>query len=91
MKVTTKSGFKCEINEHILNDWRLARAIAKTHSDDDDEKMSATVDMVSLIMGEYEKPFYEHLMSKNEHGIVSEDAVVADIVSIIGKLKTLKN
>lgn len=91
MKVKTKSGFTCEINEHILDDWRFTRAIAKSHSDNADEKMNAAVDMVSLIMGDNENAFYEHLRSKDERGIVSEDAVVADLVSIISKIKAIKN
>lgn len=91
MKVTTKSGFKCEVNERILDDWRFTRAIAKSHSDDPNEKMNAAVDMVSLILGKQENAFYEHLSKKSSDGIVDEEVVTADLVSIISKIKAIKN
>lgn len=91
MKVTTKSGFKCEINEHTLEDWRFTRAIAKSHSEDAEEKLQGAVEIVSLLMGKNEKAFYDHLASKDPNGIVSESAVTDDLVSIIEKIKALKN
>ena len=91
MKVTTKSGFKCEINERVLDDWRFVRAIAKSTSDDANEKLRGAIDIVSLIMGDNEEAFYKHLASVDPDGIVSESAVTDDLVSIIDKIKSLKN
>lgn len=90
MKVTASSGFKCEINEDILNDWRLTKAIVKSHSNDTEERSKAAVDMVSLIMRENEDTFYNFLADKN-NGIVTEQMVVDDLGSIISQLKKLKN
>ena len=91
MKVTTKSGFKCEINEHTLEDWRFTRAVAKSNSDDASEKLKGAVEIVTLLLGNNEDAFYKHLASKDPNGIVSESAVTDDLVSIIEKLKALKN
>lgn len=91
MKVTTKSGFKCDVNERVLDDWRFVKAIAKSTSDDANDKLRGAIDIVSLIMGDNEEAFYKHLASKDPDGIVSETAVTDDLVSIIDKLKTLKN
>jgi hypothetical protein len=91
MKVTTKSGFKCDVNERVLDDWRFVKAIAKSTSDDANDKLRGAIDIVSLIMGDNEEAFYKHLSSKDPDGIVSETAVTDDLVSIIDKLKTLKN
>ena len=91
MKVTTKSGFKCEINERVLDDWRFVRAISKSTSDDANDKLKGAIDIVSLIFGDNEETFYKHLASKDPDGIVSESAVIDDLVSIIDIIKALKN
>lgn len=90
MKVTTKSGFKCDINDKVLDDWRFARAVARTHSDDDNERINAAVDLVSLILRDNEEAYYKYVEKKND-GIVSEDIVTNDLVSIIEQIKALKN
>ena len=90
MKVTTKSGFKCDINDKVLDDWRFARAVARTHSDDENERINAAVDLVSLILRDNEEAYYKYVEKKND-GIVSEDIVTSDLVSIIEKIKALKN
>lgn len=90
MQVKTKSGFKCDINDKILDDWRFTRAVAKTHADDDVERMNAAVDLVSLILRDNEEAYYKYVEKKNG-GIVSEDIVTKDLVSIIEQVKELKN
>ena len=90
MQVKTKSGFKCDINDKVLDDWRFTRAVAKTHADDDVERMNAAVDLVSLILRDNEEAYYKYVEKKNG-GIVSEDIVTKDLVSIIEQVKELKN
>jgi bacterioferritin (cytochrome b1) len=90
MQVKTKSGFKCDINDKILDDWRFTRAVAKTHADDDVERMNAAVDLVSLILRDNEEAYYKYVEKKNG-GIVSEDIVTKDLVSIIEQVKAIKN
>lgn len=90
MQVKTKSGFKCDINDKILDDWRFTRAVAKTHADDDVERMNAAVDLVSLILRDNEEAYYKYVEKKNA-GIVSEDIVTKDLVSIIEQVKAIKN
>lgn len=90
MKVTTKSGFKCEINDKCLNDWRFAKAVARSHSDDDNVRMNAAVDMVALILRDNEEAYYDYVAEHND-GIVDETIVTDDLVSIIDQVKALKN
>jgi hypothetical protein len=90
MQVKTKSGFKCDINDKILDDWRFTRSVAKTHADDDVERMNAAVDLVSLILRDNEEAYYKYVEKKNG-GIVSEDIVTKDLVSIIEQVKAIKN
>jgi len=90
MQVKTKSGFKCEINDKVLDDWRFTRAVAKTHAKDDIERMSAAADLVALILRDNEDAYYKYVETKNA-GIVSEDIVTKDLISIIEQIKALKN
>lgn len=90
MQVKTKSGFKCEINDKVLDDWRFTRAVALTHSDDDSERMKAAVSLVSLVLRENEEEYYKFVESKHD-GIVSEEIVTKDLISIIEAIKALKN
>lgn len=92
MRVTTKSGFKCDINEHITKDWRLTRAISAAQSTEDvNVRLKAACDMVQLILGDEEEAFYKHLESVSPEHIVSEEAVTDDLMSIISKIKKVKN
>lgn len=90
MQVKTKSGFKCEINDKVLEDWRFTKAIARAHSEDDTERMNAAVDLVSLVLRDNEEAYYKYVESKN-NGIVTEDTVTKDLQSIIEQIKALKN
>lgn len=90
MQVKTTSGFKCEINDNVLDDWRFTKAVARAHSEDDTERMNAAVDLVSLILRENENEYYKFVEKKN-NGIVTEDTVTKDLQSIIEQIKALKN
>lgn len=90
MLVKTKSGFKCDINDKVLDDWRFMRAVARTHADDDNDRIQAAVDLVSLILRDSEDAYYKYVEGKND-GIVSEDIVTKDLISIIEQIKALKN
>ena len=90
MQVKTTSGFKCEINDNVLDDWRFTKAVARAHSEDDTERMNAAVDLVSLILRENENEYYKFVEKKN-NGIVTEDTVTKDLQSIIKQIKALKN
>ena len=90
MQVKTTSGFKCEINDNVLEDWRFTKAVARAHSEDDTERMNAAVDLVSLILRENEETYYKYVEKKN-NGIVTEDTVTKDLQSIIEQIKSLKN
>lgn len=90
MQITTTSGFKCDINENVLDDWRFTKAVARAHSDDDSIRMNAAVDLVSLILRDSELDYYKFVEKKN-NGIVTEDTVTKDLQSIIEQIKALKN
>lgn len=90
MEIKTKSGFKCEIDEKVLDDWRFAKAVVEAHSKNNDLRAKAAVDMVHLVLRDNEDAFYEHLAKKNGD-IITEDVVVKDLGEIISQLKSIKN
>ena len=90
MKITTKSGFKFDLDEKILNDWRFVEAIADGDSEDEHEKLRGTRMLVNLMFGEEKNRLVEHLMNKNG-GYAPVDAIRAEMESVLTKYNALKN
>lgn len=84
--IVTESGFECEVNEAILQDWRFTKAIAKADSKDESKQLQGYVEIVELLLGEAgEERIMEHVRTKD--GIVPIKAVNAEVISLIKKLK----
>lgn len=77
MKITTKSGFKCNVDENRLKDWRYVSLSAKmTKQTDEVELISGLDELLTFIMGDEQKnEFLTHLAKKNG---VAESSVVAE-------------
>ena len=91
MKGKTKSGFKFEFDERILNDWRFLKAVAKADDSSNPSGMLAgTVELVSMIFGDNEQALMDHIASKND-GYVPQDAIKEELLDIIEQGKDLKN
>jgi len=89
MKITTKTGFQCDVNEKILNDYRFVKAIAKTKSKDPLISASALFDLVDLLIGD-DTELIEHCTVDGiaDTGKVSEE--ITDIIEQIGKDSKIK-
>lgn len=87
--VTTKSGFKCKVDDDIFNDMEMLECIDGTMSDDEFEVLSSTVKLAKLMFGEHKKPLYEHI--KKEHGKVLPEVLEGDIVSVMNSIGKAKN
>ena len=90
MKITTKTGFKIDLDEKILNDWRFIEAIAESDSNDEHEKLRGTRTLVNLMFGKEKDRLIEHLMNKNG-GYAPVDAIRAEMESVLTKYNALKN
>lgn len=91
MKGKTKSGFKFEFDERILNDWRFLKAVAKADDSSNPSGMLAgTVELVSMIFGDNEQALMDHIASKND-GYVPQDAIKDELLDIIEQGRDLKN
>lgn len=73
----TKSGFEFTINEHIVDDWRVAKAIAESQSKEEAKQITGAVKVVSLVLGDQEDALCEHVM--REDGSVPINALMDEI------------
>ena len=90
MKGKTKSGFKFDVNEAVLEDWEVMKAIADMDSGDASRVLRGTVKFVSMVLGDEEEALVKHIRSKNK-GACSQDAMFNEVMEIIDSLKEIKN
>lgn len=90
VKVKTEDGFKAEIDERILTDWRFTRALVKSQKGTDYEKLEATNAIADMLLGDDSDRLCEHIASKND-GFVPATAFMNAIAEIMKSVKTLKN
>ena len=67
MKVKTKSGFECKVNENKIKDWNYVTMSAKLSKQTDELLLISGLDeLITFIMGEEQKnAFLEFLTEKN--------------------------
>ena len=51
MKIQTKSGFVCEVNEKIVADWDFLDVLCDCESENDTVKIRASRDAVKMLLG----------------------------------------
>ena len=90
MKGKTKSGFKFDVNEAVIDDWETMKAIADMDSGDASKVLRGTVKFVNMVLGEDEKDLVEHIRKKNK-GACPQDAMYNEVMEIIDSFKEIKN
>lgn len=90
MKGTTKSGFKFNVDERIIEDWRLVEAIGMAESEDPSEQIQGTREVANLLLGKDKQALIEFIKKKND-GYVPSKEMVSVIAEIINAVKDLKN
>lgn len=91
MKVTTKSGFKFEIDERVIEDYRMIEALKKAdNTDDPGEMLNGTVEVVNLVFGADKARLMEHIKGLND-GFVPTSAMREELDSVFARVKALKN
>ena len=90
MKGTTKSGFKFNVDERIIEDWRLIEAIALAESDDPGEQLKGTRAVADLLLGKDKESLIKFIQDKND-GFVPALEMTTTIAEIITSVRELKN
>lgn len=91
MKITTKTGFKFDVDERIFSDYRFVDAVAEA-SDPDDKvgELRATTKLVDLVFGDKKKAFMDHIAKKND-GFIPAEVVNNELQYVITEYNALKN
>ena len=96
MKVTTTSGFACEIKDNAFDDYRVIKLISEIESAregkvENSAALVATINLFSRLLGdEQEEALIEHLEAQSEDGIATLTAMYADVGSIMTALQESK-
>lgn len=88
IKVTTSSGFKCEIDPNVSNDWRLLRAIRKCQHEE--TAFEGGIELESILLKDKgSKALEAHLEALD--GYVDAEKLFSELLEIIQSLSTSKN
>lgn len=86
MKVKTKSGFACEVNENKIKDWRFIKGLAKCDSSDESAQLEGITFVIPFLFGEKgEDALMKHLADKD--GVVSTADVINEFKEVLIQLR----
>lgn len=88
--VETKDGFKTQLDERVLTDWRFVNALVKSQKGTDYEKLEATNAMATMLIGEDSERLCEHIAATHD-GFVPIDVFMETIAELMRAVKELKN
>lgn len=82
MKIKTKSGFVCNINEKRCKDWRFVKLLAQMDSEDESKQLVGTTEAVSFLFGkEGEEALMKHVTDKD--GLVDGGLLLAEFKEVL--------
>lgn len=81
MKVETSTGFKCDVDENVLKQYRFVKLVTMIEND-----ASALFGMISMLLGDSEERLQDHLYKINGHYPEIEE-VASEVNDILTKLK----
>lgn len=96
IKGTTSSGFKYEIDENILSDWRVVKKLSqltKLEGESNDDAMAFILimsDIEEIIFKDKGEAFEKHIL-KNNNGIVAPTVALSELFEILKSNSKTKN
>ena len=91
MQGITKSGYRFEIDDRILKDWRFVTALTKCQTSKDEfSKLSGLQEMAKLLFGDKFEDFMDFIASKND-GFCPSDVIMNEITEIFQSVNGSKN
>ena len=81
------NGLKYEVDERILNDFRLVDAIALSESDDNAEKLRGLTDYCKLIIGDVNMKKLQKMLKKENGGFIPQEAIYEAASEIMEAMK----
>ena len=80
MKIKTKSGFVCNINENKVKDWRYVKALALWNGKNEIDRMTGMETAISFLLGNEEERLMEHI--KDKDGNIPADSLINEFREI---------
>ena len=85
MKIKTKSGFTCEVNEEKVKDWRFCKSLAKCDSGDESAMLQGITFVVPFLLGEDgEEALLKHIT--NKEGLAPTEKIIEEFKDIMNQL-----
>lgn len=82
MKVHTKSGFVCEVNERKARDWEFVEALADCESEKESEQVKGITKVIPFLLGkEGSKALQDHVRDKD--GVADIDLIMEEFKEIL--------
>lgn len=82
MKIQTKSGFVCEVNENLVADWDFLDLLCDSESDNESTRIRASRDAVKFLLGkDGAAALADHV--KDEKGVKSSARVFEEFKEIM--------
>ena len=81
MKIKTKSGFECNMNERRLKDWRYVKAAARMNSGDESEIAMGLTFAIPFLLGDAgENALMDHVADPD--GTVDSEKLIMEFLEI---------
>ena len=81
MKIKTKSGFECNVNEKKAKDWRFIKLLALCDSGDESDALKGITQAVPFLLGDKgEASLMEHV---SKDGIASAEDIMIEFKEIM--------
>ena len=84
MKIRTKSGFECNVNENKAKDWRFVKNLALCDSGDESDALKGIAFVVPFLLGDKgENALINHVMKDD---IASTEDIMNEFKDIMSQL-----
>lgn len=100
IKGVTSSGFKYEVDERLVSDWRIVKLLSRISKmsdeadEDDPDAIIAIIDLMDqmeeIMFKDKGKKFEKHILKHND-GLVAPRAAMAELFEIFKAAKESKN
>ncbi len=86
----TKTGFSFEVDEKMLDDWRLTKALVKMQDKNTVERFKGVDEALTLLLGDKADDLMDHLIKKNK-GYAPIEKLTAEVNDMLNSVKAAKN
>ena len=83
----TSQGYKFSVDERVLKDWKFVKAIRRSESKDNGQKLLGVMDLIIMLLGEDQADEISEEIAKKNNGFSSIDEMYQIVVEILNICK----